>query len=150
MRTSQLQAFFVCVLQISDDEENSREGKEENKDHRIEMAKEEYQIEIVQTGLMIKTERTHEENAEGGKDQDVHEIDIDQAVVENVVIHFPPQGNNDMNMQPVIEHVGDGTVTENGLSFEGQPVIYHQLEQHVETQYQHCHRGSVPPGGAAR
>ena len=132
MRISQLQAFFLCVLQISDDEENSQEGREEeNEDNRKEMAKEEYRIEIVQQDD-DQTRRIQEENTEGGIDQVVQEIEIDQAQVENVIVHFPPQGSNDMNMQPVIQHVGDGTVPEDDLSIEGQPVIYHQVEQHVE------------------
>ena len=118
-------------MQISDDEENSREGKEENEDSRIEIAKEEYRIEIVQQDD-DQNRRILEENTEGGIDQVVQEIEIDQAQVENVIVHFPPQGSNDMNMQPVIRHVCGGTVPEDDLSIEGQPVIYHQVEQHVE------------------
>ena len=118
-------------MQISDDEENSQEGKEENEDSRIEVAKEEYRLEIVQQDD-DQNRRIQEKNTEGGIDQIVQEIEIDQAQVENVIIHYPPLGSNDMNMQPVIQHVGDGTVPEDDLSIEGQPFIYHQVEQHIE------------------
>ena len=106
-------------MQISDDEENSQERREENGDYRTEISREQND----QNGTMQEQENTEEE-------KDIPEIEIDQAVVENVIIHFPSQGSHDI--QPVIERVVDGTVPEDSLSFDGQPVIYHQVEQHVE------------------
>ena len=108
-------------MQISDDEENSQERREENGDYRTEITREQND----ENGRIQEEEKTESAG-------DIPEIEIDQAVVENVIIHFPSQGSNNMNIQPVIERVVDGTVTEDSLSFEGQTVIFHQVEQHVE------------------
>ena len=66
------------------------------------------------------------------KDAEIPEIEIEQPIVENVIIHFNTQDDNGLDTKPIIERVDENDIPEGIETFPGHLVQQEDMEQVVD------------------